>query len=364
MKTAKSDKMKRLVLLFLLLGSLGKVLAQQDYDSQFGISFSPVSDPPGTNQPFGFAGYIQNGWDYVNFLPATNVFIVSINLGENPATDGWILQKEDDGSFTPIMELTNEFYDVSSFPSSSDSVGTFPDTNSVGENYYSQGFQLTIDQVQNLIAGKWYAEVDYDGDQYLGNLVLITNSMSSPTAAINVSPATIFSTGIGSFPGIVASALVIAPNNTTPATVIFDGSKSTDPFYLPLQSSWQEGNVVFASTSTTTNKWITGSHQILLKTTDGFNSGAANFTLIVVTPSVAVNKLILMTDNVSSKKKNLFTPLLLQAKSAFDRNNANLGVKQLKIFQNQVRVQLSPTSPLEANDLIKAAQDIIEAVRK
>jgi hypothetical protein len=142
----------------------------------FSIAFSVISGS-GTNQPSGGASYFPNGWNYDTDSPASNVFIVSINLGANQATDGWILQM-DDGSLSPVLELTNEIYNfVPIFPGSpaeavsAAAVGTFPGNgDSNGVNLYSQFWQLTDDQVQNLLAGEWYAEVDYGNDEYISNL--------------------------------------------------------------------------------------------------------------------------------------------------------------------------------------------------
>ena len=96
--------MKSIILLLLLLLGLQEMLLAQGQlqipDSlQLNITFSALPNSPGTNQPSGNAGYFQNGWNYDAHIPATNVFAVSINLGTNQATDGWILQMDNDGVF-------------------------------------------------------------------------------------------------------------------------------------------------------------------------------------------------------------------------------------------------------------------------
>jgi hypothetical protein len=379
---------KRIILLFLLLPGLREtVLAQGQLQIpeslQLNITFSPLPNSPGTNQLSGNAGYFKNGWNYDTHTPATNVFAVVINLGTNQATDGWILQIENDG-FLPVMELTNEIYNsvatpiipgstvgtsgvVGTFPGSG-IVGTFPGpgANLISPNYYSQSWQLTPNQIQNLLAGKWYAEVDYGDDKYIGNLTPVPSSVSPPKAVISVSPMTILPTGIGSFPGQVTTSVVVAPNNNQPATVVFDGSESTDPYYLPLQFLWQDGISFSATTATTTNELQRGSHQISLEVNDGYNSGTAYFALEVVLPGEAVTKLALMVQqsNLNKARKSFFALVLSQARNSFDRNNTISGVSQLTMFQNQVRLQIMRTDNETANWLIEGAQEIIDAVGK
>jgi len=371
---------KRIILLFLLLLGLREmVLAQgqlQIPDSlQLNITFSPLPNSPGTNQPFGNAGYFQNGWNYDAHIPATNVFAVSINLGTNQATDGWILQMDND-LFLPVMELTNEIYNSVAIPiipgstvgTPSGIVGTFPGSGVglISPNYYSQSWQLTHDQIQNLLAGKWYAEVDYGDDKYIGNLTPVPSSVWPPKAVISVSPMTILPTATGSFPGQVTTSVVVAPNNNQPATVAFDGSKSTDPYYLPLQFLWQDGTNISATSATMTNELQRGSHQISLEVNDGYNSDTAYFALEVVLPKEAVTKLVLMVQqsNLNKTRKSFFALILSQARNSFDRNNTIAGVSQLKMFQNQVRLQIMRTDNGTANWLIEGAQEIIDAVGK
>ncbi|MGH7977370.1 MAG: PEP-CTERM sorting domain-containing protein [Limisphaerales bacterium] len=171
--------MKKIALLFLLLFALQKIaLAQGTFTDgqQLNITFSAISSPPGTNQPSGGASYFQVGWNPDTASSVPNQLIVSINLGMNQATGGWILQMENDGSLSPVLEFTNEFGGPVLIPgspagTSSGIEGTFPGNNPPAGSYiYSQSWQLTSDQVQNLLAGEWYAEVDYGNDEYISNL--------------------------------------------------------------------------------------------------------------------------------------------------------------------------------------------------
>jgi hypothetical protein len=99
---------------------------------------------------------------------------------------------------------------------------------------------------------------------------------------------------------------------------------------------------------------------------DSYNSDTAYFALEVVLPGEAVTKLALMVQqsNLNKARKSLFTLILSQARNSFDRNNTISGVNQLKMFQNQVRLQIMRTDNGTANWLIEAAQEIIDAVGK
>src|ERR1700733_9483258 len=127
------------------------------------LNFSPLPGSPGTNQPSGTANYY-----YLYFDNQGNSFSVSLSLGPNPATDGWLLQKNNDGSYTPVMELTNEDRSYSYRLSTNSFLPLFIP---VATNYlFAQSWQLTMEQVHALVAGKWYAEVSYGDDEYIANL--------------------------------------------------------------------------------------------------------------------------------------------------------------------------------------------------
>jgi hypothetical protein len=357
MKT-KNSLTRGLTIIGFLFAATAQIHAQGTFSGeQFNIDFSPLPDSPGTNQPSGGASYIQSGLNFDTFSTGSNFFDISISLGTNQATDGWILQMEEDGSFSPVMELTNEF--VNAFDGiSSGGIGTFPGNNPTGSNYYYQGFQITDDQVQNLMAGNWYVEVDYGDDKYIGNLTTI----SAPQATITIPSATVFRAEIGVFPN-VSTSVVIAPDNNQPAIIKLDGSQSTDPFYIPLRFSWQVyDNNFSATTSAITNSLRLGDHAISLKVNDGYKSNDAYLVLEVITPGMAAGRLNSMVKqlNLNRIKSFQFALILSQAENAFNRKNTALAVSQLKMFQNQVRLQIMRTDSATASWLIEAAQEIID----
>ena len=145
---------------------------------ELAITFSATSGPA-TNQPFGGASFFQTGWDYGTSSSVSNLFVVSFNLGNNAASDGWILQMNN-GSLLPVLEISNEFANPLLISGTySGDIGSYPGIPSSAPYSYSQGWALTDDQAQNLLAGNWYAEIEYGDNTYLGNFA-VTGSGASP----------------------------------------------------------------------------------------------------------------------------------------------------------------------------------------
>lgn len=319
------------------------------------INFTAISNSPANYLPSGTASYFSKAF----FGSTTNTLDFVINTGANRSSDGWILQMQKDGSLIPVIEFTNEL------------------TGPFSHYHYSQSLQLTIDQIQTLLAGRWYAEVDFGSYKYLGNLAI--SSIRLPQPVIAVSPLSDFSN--------IGGNVVIAANNQK-AKVVLDGSESNNPFYLPLQFVWMDGINLLGATTITTNILEVGTHQIILKMNSISSilsySIESSVTLEIITPGEAVGIVISMIDqsNLANTKKRLLTKTLLAAViyldvnsvklnsrqgklnllagSSLDRKNMILAIRQLQIFQSQVR-QAAPADSTDATSFINAAQQIIDA---
>jgi hypothetical protein len=395
--------MKKIFILLLLCSLRQMALAQGTITLSYGdmglnINFSPLPGSPGTNQPAGDATYSRYKPYYNPFQPPTNdvnLLTVSINAGTNQPTDGWVYQMADDGSLQPVMELTNLSLTFSPilpiWPTNGD-----PFTNIIIESWpptvqpltsfpilpilpftnnfptppnvyvYSQSMQLSEDQVQSLAQGKWYAEVDYGDDKYLGNLK--PSFMASPTAVITVSPTTVFPSGVVPTPfsnNNTIGEVVIAPGLNKAATVALDGSESTDPFYLPLQFSWSDGTHSLAGETNVTGTWLPGTYQISLKASDGYSSGSQILMLKVISPEQAVNNLNLMVQQsyLDQRTMRALSLVLLKTQNHFVRGNTSAGVELLTHFQRQVNLQKMQTDNETVDWLIESSQEIIQAVK-
>ena len=92
----------------------------------------------------------------VQLVPlATNSFDVNFDLGATPPVAGFIEQLDGE-TFTQVFQFTYQSIDVNG---------------STGITYgYAGSWQLTSDEIQNLMAGLWYAEVTYNDASYIGQI--------------------------------------------------------------------------------------------------------------------------------------------------------------------------------------------------
>ncbi len=167
-------------------------------------------------------------------------------------------------------------------------------------------------------------------------------------------------------PSADASATVtstISPNGIN-ATVILDGSRSSDPDGDPLQYIWYAEGAPVATGVVAHPVLPVGTLTIALVVNDGRFSATNAVAVEVITPATAVSRLVLLVENADLGTRNS-QPLLaalLAARSAFDRGNFTVALNQLSAFQNQVRAQIAPRNPALADQFITAAQRIIAVV--
>ena len=176
-----------------------------------------------------------------------------------------------------------------------------------------------------------------------------------PVAEIVLAP-------LNHLPGIT-NLLVIAPVGTN-ATVILDGSRSTDVENDPLQFFWSEGTNNFATGMLATNQFAPGRHTITLIVSDGQATGTNSVVLEVLSPAQAVATLMTLVESSDLSRRNE-KPLLASLESAaasFDRGNGTAGLNQLQAFQNKVLAQITPLDPSLAAILIRTAQEIIDVL--
>src|SRR5579863_6874251 len=86
--------------------------------------------------------------NYPVYRVYTNVLEVGLSFS-SPPEDAWILEKESDGTFSRVAEITNL----------------------IDDSHLAQSFTLTVDEVHSLVAGNWYEEADFATSNYVGNLV-------------------------------------------------------------------------------------------------------------------------------------------------------------------------------------------------
>jgi len=156
--------------------------------------------------------------------------------------------------------------------------------------------------------------------------------------------------------------LVISVNNTN-ATVVLDGSRSSDADGDPLQYHWFEaGSAEPLATGVVAVVTLpVGSNVLTLTVDDGLATGSQTFAVEVITPAQAAERLVALVNSGAPKPQPLIATLSA-ALAAIDRSNPTAAINQLMAFQNQVRAQVSPLDPTLAETFIQAAQEIIDAL--
>lgn len=155
---------------------------------------------------------------------------------------------------------------------------------------------------------------------------------------------------------------VIAPDNIT-ATVTFDGSGSTDADGDTLTYGWADEAGAFGSGVIASRPLAIGQHAVVLSVSDGHCGDTDTILVEVITPGEAVDELIEKVSNSTvNRNKRPLIATLKAAVAAFDRGSATAAVNQLGAFQNKVRAQVAPSDPAGAQECIRMAQAIIDAV--
>ncbi len=277
-------------------------------DMWFGVNFSRSTNwPPEWDNFFGNGRYSRYSLSGSGFpLIITNRFEFGI-VSPASAQDAWLLEKEEDGSFTTITNLNQT---------------GGPDTYYIGQSWI-----LTTNQIHRLITGSWYAQVDYADSNCVGNLT--PRGWQGPFIGYPVA------FGLHSLWGYYA----ISQNNRT-AKVIFDGSHCEDEFYLPIQCVWSAqaagAPIPFTITNlTTTNTFDVGFHTGTLQLSDGVvGSPPIDIYFEVITAGQAVEMLIqaLPINGITSKNHQVMVGILSTAALEFNRRQMTQGCAKLETF--------------------------------
>jgi hypothetical protein len=301
-------------------------------DMWFGVNFSGTTNwPPESDDFWGNGRYFRVSSSPYPPYAITNWFQFSIVLPAE-AQEGWLLQKEADGSFTTITNLIL----------SGDS----------GAYYLSQTWDLTTNQIHQLVAGNWYAEVDFGNSNSIGNLA--PQGWQGPFVG--------FPDAYGAHS--LWNYYAISPNNRT-AEVVFDGSHCQDEFYLPIQCVWSAQTAGSSKPLTITNLMTTnifglGYQTGTLQMSDGVVSASpVEVYFQVITAGQAVDMAIaaLPISGVSPNQRKVMAGILLTAAVEFKRGRMAQGCCQLAAFERFVAA--SHLSGDITAQLLRPAQDIL-----
>ena len=309
----------------------------------FILNFSPLSNSPPPAQALWGNAQFQRV-KYVSSQPDmayTNRLDVFINLPAR-ASDAWIWEQEADGSVTPVAELTNQYNES-------------PD-----QIFIQQYLLLTTNQVHQLILGNWYASVDFGDSNYWAKI--------DPQYANALGPWPFpYVYGVHDFLENESTAISI---NNHDAPVIFDTSRTIDPYYLPIiQCVWTAqapGSPVIVTFTNlvATNVFNVGYYSGFVQLNDGLAeiNYAIQFGFVVITAGQAVDWISSnLPPNIPQRNRQAMLNALSKAADCFNQGRNAAGCAQLRIYQRLV-VTSHLDSTLTATMLVPP-QKIIDAFK-
>lgn len=140
--------MKKIIII-LVIGLFSRLPALSQGVVNFDINF-------GTNPPPNTSGGLVSAAR----LSTDGTFWTVLYLGSASPDSGFIGQM-DGGTFTSEFQFTNQFIETQ-----------------IGEYGYIGSWQLTGTQVQDVLAGQWYAEVIYSDASYIGQITPVPEPSS------------------------------------------------------------------------------------------------------------------------------------------------------------------------------------------
>jgi hypothetical protein len=157
--------------------------------------------------------------------------------------------------------------------------------------------------------------------------------------------------------------IVISANNTD-ATVVLDGSLSSDPDGDQLDYTWySHGEAAPLATGVVAVVILSvGTHPLQLVVADGLLAATNAIIVQVITPAQAVENLIAAVRSVDLDHPQSLIASLSAAIASLNRSNPTAAINQLRAFQNKVRAQVAPQDPELAGGLIQQAQEIIDVL--
>jgi uncharacterized delta-60 repeat protein len=158
-----------------------------------------------------------------------------------------------------------------------------------------------------------------------------------------------------------ATARLCVSINGMDATVVLDGSRSSDPDQDPLQFAWYAGgsSEPIAGRAVATLALPVGAHPLSLVVDDGLMSATNFLTIQVLTVAQAADWLMSLAASDASRAQPL-RATLAAALASIDRSNPASAIGQLHAFENKVQAQVAPVNPELAATFIQAAQTLID----
>jgi hypothetical protein len=153
----------------------------------------------------------------------------------------------------------------------------------------------------------------------------------------------------------------VIAHNLSNALVVLDATRSKDPNGDPLDYRWQwlGATELLATGAVVTVTLPVGTNALTLTVDDGLATDTQSFVVEVITPADAVARLATLVASTLPKPQPLLATLAA-AEAAINRGNMTAALHQLEAFQNKVRAQLLRVNPALADQLIQAAQEVMD----
>jgi hypothetical protein len=138
-------------IIILVCGLLSQALSMAQGTIDFDIDFGANPPPHTTGAPDSGATLTASVFYAAIYLDTTEPLSAAIGLLE-------------DGVFTPVLEFGYPVY------------ASYPDGATALD--YEGSWQLTTAQIDNLMAGQWYAEVNYSNESFTGEITAVPEPSS------------------------------------------------------------------------------------------------------------------------------------------------------------------------------------------
>jgi hypothetical protein len=245
-----------------------------------------------------------------------------------------------------------------------------PDNNPLTYTYTQPAHGVVTGVAPNVI---YQPEADYSGPDNFSFTVndgrggVAGATVSITVLPVNDAPVAVAKAASANDPANFVRNLVVVAVNNADATVILDGSASSDIDGDTLQYGWfVDPNTAPFSTDPVVSVLLpVGSYSIRLMVSDGALTGSDTISVQVFTPCEAVESLTAQVQaaELLPNERNALLGHLNAACATFNAENIEAGVHQLQLFQTRVNNKIAPNDPALAQTLIQAAQDIIDAVQ-
>jgi hypothetical protein len=253
---------------------------------------------------------------------------------------------------TPAHELI-----VSALSSNPQLVG--PSSLVVSGNDTNRSLAITLQPNQVGTATITVTVTDGDGGRTSHQFQLVVLPRNHPPVAkIIVSP-------LITLPGL--TNLVAMTLLCDDASLVLDGSSSSDIDGDPLQYAWSEGtnSPPFANGVVVTNRFGPGAYTITLSVSDQTNTASANVQLDVITPAeaVAVLESWVRAFGLPNGQTQALVASLTAAQASLTRCNRIQAINQLHAFQTKAIIMIEPRDSLLAGTLVRSANEILHTLQ-